>query len=91
MEIEWTATALLDVERLYQFLASVNPAAATRFRQSLLPVPQKLKAHPRQGPVLAEFTEREVRRLLIGHYEMRYEITASTIFILRIWHTREDR
>jgi hypothetical protein len=32
-----------------------------------------------------------VRRLLIGHYEMRYEIRRETIVVLRVWHTREDR
>jgi plasmid stabilization system protein ParE len=91
VQIEWTVTALLDVERLFQFLVSVNPAAAKRFKESLTPIPQRLEAHPRQGPVLEAFDGREVRRLLIGNYEMRHEIVASTIFILRIWHTREDR
>jgi hypothetical protein len=32
-----------------------------------------------------------VRRILVGHYEMRYEIVDSTIYLLRLWHTREDR
>ncbi|MDA8152667.1 MAG: hypothetical protein M0003_08110 [Acidithiobacillus sp.] len=27
----------------------------------------------------------------VGHYEMRYEIQKSTIYVLRLWHTREDR
>ena len=34
---------------------------------------------------------REVRRILVGHYEMRYEIRGSEIYILRLWHRREDR
>ncbi|MGZ8160407.1 MAG: type II toxin-antitoxin system RelE/ParE family toxin [Methylobacter sp.] len=34
---------------------------------------------------------REVRRILVGRYEMRYEIQDSTAYILRLWHTREDR
>lgn len=38
-----------------------------------------------------EFQPREVRRILIGRYEMRYEIQNVTIYVLRIWHTREDR
>jgi plasmid stabilization system protein ParE len=53
--------------------------------------PTRLLEHPRIGEKLEEFEPREVRRLLIGHYEMRYEIQASTIFVLRVWHTREDR
>jgi hypothetical protein len=27
----------------------------------------------------------------VGHYEMRYEIAAGTIIILRLWHCRENR
>jgi len=29
--------------------------------------------------------------LLIGGYELRYEIQGSTIYLLRLWHTRENR
>jgi plasmid stabilization system protein ParE len=34
---------------------------------------------------------REVRRIIVGNYEMRYELVESTVFILRVWHTREER
>lgn len=30
-------------------------------------------------------------KALIGSYEMRYEIKDETIYLLRIWHTREQR
>ena len=40
---------------------------------------------------LDEFSPREARRILVGHYEVRYEIQKSTIYLLRLWHTREDR
>jgi hypothetical protein len=33
----------------------------------------------------------EVRRILVGRYEVRYEIQESIIYALRLWHTREDR
>lgn len=28
---------------------------------------------------------------LVGRYELRYEIDASRIYVLRLWHTREER
>jgi hypothetical protein len=40
---------------------------------------------------LFEFEPREVRRILVGRYEMRYEIESDSIFVLRLWHTREQR
>jgi hypothetical protein len=50
-----------------------------------------LLEHPRLGEKLEEFKPREVRRILVGQYEMRYEIQGSTIYVLRLWHTRENR
>jgi cupin superfamily acireductone dioxygenase involved in methionine salvage len=32
-----------------------------------------------------------VRRVIVGEYEVRYEVRGSGIFVLRLWHTREDR
>lgn len=91
MELKWTSKAVSDLARLHEFLAPVNKRAAARTVKSLAAAPARLLEHPRIGEKLEEFEPREVRRLLIGHYEMRYEIQSSTIFVLRIWHTREDR
>ena len=91
MELKWTSKAMSDLARLHEFLAPVNPAAAARTVQSLVAAPSSLLKNPRIGERLDEFEPREVRRILVGQYEMRYEIQASTIYMLRLWHTREDR
>ena len=91
MELKWTDKAVSDMARLYEFLAPVNRAAAARTVQALTAAPTSVLANPRIGEKLEEFDPREVRRILVGHYEMRYEIEASTIYVLRLWHTREDR
>ena len=91
MELKWTEKAVSDVARLYEFLAPVNKGAAARTVQALTSAPTTLLKNPRIGEKLEEFEPREVRRILVGHYEMRYEIRESTIFVLRLWHTREDR
>jgi plasmid stabilization system protein ParE len=91
MEQKWTIKALSDLARLYDFLAPVNKQAAGSIVQSLTAAPARLKEHPHIGEKLDEFEPREVRRILVGHYEMRYEIQETKIYVLRIWHTREDR
>jgi len=91
MNLQWTGKALSDLARLFEFLAPVNQAAAARIVQSLTAAPTKLLVNPRIGERLQEFEPREVRWILIGTYEMRYEIQESTIYILRLWHTREER
>lgn len=91
MELKWTSKALSDLVRLHDFLAPVNSQAAAHVVQSLTTAPARLTTHPRMGERLDEFEPREVRRILVGNYEMRYEIQKSTIYVLRLWHTREDR
>ncbi len=91
MDLKWTGKALSDLARLHDFLAPVDRQAAVRVIQSLTTTPARLVERPRIGEKLEEFDPREIRRLLIGHYEMRYEIRDMTIYVLRLWHTREDR
>lgn len=91
MELKWTSKALSDVARLYEFLALANKPAAARAVQALTQAPTVLLANPRIGEQLFQFEPREVRRILVGEYEVRYELLDSIIYVLRLWHTRENR
>ena len=74
MELKWTSKSLSDLARLYEFLAPVNQPAAARVVQSLTNAPTTLLTNPRIGEQLFEFEPREIRRILVGNYEVRYEI-----------------
>ncbi len=91
MQLRWTSRALSDLARRHEFLSLVNPPAAVRTVQMLAGAPTSLLTHPRIGEALEEFSPREVRQILVGQYEMRYEIQDGVIYVLRLWHTREDR
>ena len=91
MELKWTSKALADLARLYEFLAPVNKPGAARAVQALAKSPTILLTNPRIGEQLFQFEPREVRRILVGEYEIRYEIQDLIIYVLRLWHTREDR
>ena len=92
MRVRWTAAARSDLVRIYQFLSPVNQLAAARAVQSLQAAPaQLLRQNPRLGGRLGEFAPREIRRLFVGNYELRYEIQHEVIIIVRLWHTREGR
>ena len=91
MDLKWSKKAVSDIGRLYEFLATVGKGVAIRTVQMLTAAPTKLLTNPRIGEKVEEFSPREVRRFLIGHYEMRYEIKSNTIYVLRLWHTRENR
>lgn len=91
MKIRWTGKASSDLVRLHEHLSPVAPDAAARVIQQLAHAPDRLLDYPRIGEKLEAYGPREVRRIILGNYELRYEIVAETIFILRLWHCRETR
>lgn len=91
MRLHWSSKALSDLARLHEFLAAVNKPAAARIIKSLTGAAAGLVNNPHIGEKLEEFEPCEVRRILVGRYEIRYEILESTIYVLRLWHTREER
>lgn len=91
MALRWTTSARSDLVRLHEFLVELNPRAATLAVRHVIAGAKRIPSHPRLGQRLRGFSGREVRRLLIGDYEIRYEIAGKDVFVLRIFHTREDR
>ncbi len=91
MNIIWGSDSLADLARLYRFVAADDPQAASQIIENLKSAPERLRDFSRLGERLDVYAPREVRKLIVGRYEMRYEILPDVIFILRIWHVREDR
>lgn len=91
MGLRWTTSASRDLVRLHAFLAPVDLPAATRAVKRIIGGVKHIARHPRIGLRLDEFTPHEVRKLIVGDYEIRYEVARTDLFILRIWHVFEDR
>lgn len=82
MKLQWSKSSLKDLSRLYDFLAPVNNSAATKVIRAITKAPDILHTNPRIGEQLFQFLPREVRRLLVSNYEIRYEITNANIYTL---------
>lgn len=91
MRIRWTRSASSDLVRLYEHLRPVAPAAAARVVRQLAHAPDRLLEYPRIGEKIEAYEPREVRRIIVGNYELRYEISGGDVFVLRLWHCRENR
>ncbi len=91
MALRWARAAYVDLQRIHEFLEPVNPGAAARVVRTVVARVRRIPAQPRLGEKLTGFGNREVRRVLVQRYEVRYEIAGSKIYVLRIFHTREDR
>ncbi len=90
MKLRYTDEALEDLKHLRDFIAQRNPEAAVRIGNRLDADLMKLKAFPYLGRKVENTAAGEIRDSIIGNYIARYMITPGVIFILRIWHQKED-
>ncbi|WP_447890915.1 hypothetical protein [Pseudomonas hormoni] len=58
---------------------------------NLTATPMTLPYNPGIGRRLEEFQPRDVRRIQVSQYKMRYEIADSTLYHCAWWYSREDR
>ena len=91
MALRWTLAAYADLRRIQEFLEPVNPSAAARAVRLVVARVRRIPTQPRLGERLPGFADREVRRVLVRRYEIRYEVSGANLIVLRIFHAREDR
>jgi plasmid stabilization system protein ParE len=90
MKLQWTGSALGDLGRFEKFHAQVN-RKAKRAISAIRTNARRTLEHPQIGERVETLASREVRKLLIDQYELRYEVLPGVIRVLRVWHMREDR
>lgn len=90
--LKWSPTALLDVQRLYRFLASRNPDAARKATRAIRQGVAVLTRQPGVGrPV--EAMDVEFRDWIIDFgesgYVVRYRVDPHAVTVLAVRHRRE--
>ena len=91
MKIRYSPESIDDLQRVVEFVEAENPFAARRIAIDLQEGVDRLKQFPRIGlPVWKASDPERIRDLFIGHYTARYLITDETIYILRLWHNKEN-
>ena len=86
----FTNAAINDLVRLRDFIAQHNPGAAQRIAQRLYGVINKLIGTPQIGRPVPDLPG-EIREMTFGKYVVRYDVRQQSLYILRIWHGKEDR
>jgi len=90
--LKWSPEAVSDVQRLYRFLASKNPTAATRAVQVIRASVRILAEQPEAGR-LTEQADMELREWLINFgrdgYIALYRFDGDAVVILAVRHGRE--
>lgn len=91
MRLNWTVRAQDDLRRVHGFLVHKNKKAAAAAVEVLAEAPNRLVLQPHIGERVETITARDVRRILVGDYEIRYDVLDEEIRALRIFHSRENR
>ena len=92
MKLVYSPAALADLVRLREFIAEKNPAAAQRISRELLNKLEHLKQFPLLGTEVRQAMDtKAIRDLVVDRYVVRYLVAEKKMFILRVWHHREDR
>lgn len=90
MRVEWSNEALTDRAAIVDYLLPRNPHAAKRILLRLIDATTDLAMFPYMG----REGEDDTREWVVVHpYVLLYEVneTAKIIWVLRIWHTSQDR
>ena len=91
IEVEYSPESMKDLQRIVEFVEVKNPYAARRIAIDLQEGIFKLKQFPEIGlPVIKAPDPEKIRDLYIGAYTVRYLITSGIVYILRVWHSKEN-
>lgn len=92
MKLSYSREAIADLIRLREFIAIKNPGVAQKIAKSIRKGISQLKTFPYLGVEVELAPDPEaIRDLIIGNYIVRYLIHAKQIYILRVWHHKEER
>ncbi|EGR9954690.1 type II toxin-antitoxin system RelE/ParE family toxin [Salmonella enterica subsp. enterica serovar Virchow] len=91
MEIYWTLKAQDDLERIYRFALQYSRQHADDVLDRLITGCADLTAHPAIGVQQTRYEPRQVRKVLFDDYEIHYELRDNDIYIVDLWHTKEER
>ena len=91
MKVKYSPESIEDLQRVVDFVENKNPYAARRIAINLQEGVDRLKQFPEVGlPVLKAVDPEKIRDLYVGDYTVRYLIAEDTIYILRVWHNKEN-
>ena len=92
MNVRYSLEAVEVLRRPREFIEEKNPAAAQSAASTIIKGISQLKAFPLLGTKVSRAPNPEsVRDLVIGNYLARYLVHEKEIYVLRIWHQKENR
>jgi len=91
IEVKYSPESLEDLQRVVEFVEVKNSYAARRIAIDLQERVSRLKQFPEIGlPVIKAPDSERIRDFYVSDHTVRYLITDDTVYILRVWHNKEN-
>lgn len=89
MRIRFSPESIRDLQRLHEFLARHDQETARTTVLNLKSAINRFVDMPRIGRSLEDI--QDVREFVFGRYVVRYLVKDEAVYILRLWHSKEQR
>jgi plasmid stabilization system protein ParE len=91
MRVKYSPESIDDLQCVVEFVEIKNPYTARRIAIDIQEGVDKLKEFPEIGlPVLKANNPEKIRDLYIRNYTVRYLLSDQIIYVLRVWHNKEN-
>lgn len=85
LKILWTENAIQDLHAIKDFISQDSPERAADWLQELFDRGENLSHFPKRGRVVPEFSQENLRELLIENYRLVYRVKPTSIEILTVF------
>ena len=91
MDLEFTDEAIDDLEYIHHFLIEAEVVNHQEIIEEVISGAENIRVFPRSGVQVPKAESPDLLRdYYYKNFVLRYLITASRIFILRVWHQKEN-
>jgi len=85
MKINWTHEALLQLFEIEDFISQDSPERAAKFVVQLVEHAESLSENPRNGRIVPEISNPDIRELIFRKYRIVYRINGNSLYILSVF------
>jgi len=83
-KVEYSPTALFDLEDIADYIAQDNPISAEQWVDKLMAAAEKVARHPRSGRAVPEVDDTKIREVIVGEYRIVYRLEEKRLLVLTV-------
>lgn len=89
-QIIWTEPALLDLNKIAEYIALDKPNAASQLVQKVFSIIERLEEFPESGRTPPEFKKSRYREIIVNPCRIFYRIESEEIYILYVMRSEKQ-